>query len=524
MSHLPSGDTENVVLGQAPIDIDTLIRIAVHGAKVRLPNDAAWLKRLTDCEALVARAVADGVPIYAVNTGFGSNCGARISAEPIRALGEGLLRFHGCGVGPALPIAAVRAAMVCRILCLGLGYSGVRAALLERLVDFLNHQITPVVPSQGSVGASGDLTPMSYVAAALVGQRDVFYRGESMPARHALELAGLPPFEFGVKEPIGMLNGTPIMTGVAVLVADQCRRIVAAATRATALSVHAMAGHEHHLHPVLFKAKPFPGQAAVAADLRALLRSQGGVHEAEVPESLQDPYSLRCAPHVIGVLVDALAWVERWIEIEAGSATDNPLFDPVSGRPLMGGNFYGGHIAFAMDAVKAAVASVADLCDRQGALLVDPRFNRGLPGQLAMTTGTDEGSAPRHAFKGMQITMSALTAEALQASMPVASFSRSTESHNQDKVSMGTIAAREALRVCELVGHALSVHLLIAAQACELRGGIDGRPEVAAQVAAIRKLSAPVVEDRPLDADVEAVYQAVAAGGLGLPLSSGGLP
>ena len=365
---------------------------------------------------------------------------------------------------------------------------------------------------------------MSYVAAALVGQRDVFYRGERMPARRALELAGLPPFEFGVKEPIAMLNGTPIMTGVAVVVADQCRRIVAAATRATAMSVHAMAGHEHHLHPVLFKAKPFPGQAAVAADLRALLRSQGDVHESEVPESLQDPYSLRCAPHVIGVLVDALAWVERWIEIEAGSATDNPLFDPVSGRPLMGGNFYGGHIAFAMDAAKAAVASVADLCDRQGALLVDPRFNRGLPGQLAIPTPPPEdGLTPRHAFKGMQITMSALTAEALQASMPVASFSRSTESHNQDKVSMGTIAAREALRVCELVGHALAVHLLIAAQACELRGGVAGRPGVAAQVSAIRKLSAAVVEDRPLDADVEAVFGAIATGSLGQPLSAGGV-
>jgi len=165
-------------------------------------------------------------------------------------------------------------------------------------------------------------------------------------------------------------------------------------------------------------------------------------------------------------------------------------------RPLMGGNFYGGHIAFAMDAVKAAVASVADLCDRQGALLVDPRFNRGLPGQLAMPT--EDGEAPRHAFKGMQITLSALTAEALQASMPVASFSRSTESHNQDKVSMGTIAARETLRVCELVGHALAVHLLVAAQACELRGGVAGRPEVAAQVSAIRKLSAQVGVDLPV--------------------------
>lgn len=519
MSHELPGNAEVIVLGPSPLDIGRLVQIAVRGAKVRLPDDPAWSRRMADGEAMVGKAITDGVPIYAVNTGFGSNCGARISAEPIRALGEGLLRFHGCGVGPALPVAAVRAAMACRVLCLGLGYSGVRVALLERLVDFLNQQITPVVPAQGSVGASGDLTPMSYVAAALTGQREVFFRGDRMPAGRAIELAGLPPFELGVKEPIAMLNGTPIMTGIAVLVADQCRRIVAAATRATALAVHAMAGHEHHLHPVLFRAKPFPGQAEVATHLRDLLRSRGDVPEAEVPESLQDPYSLRCAPHVLGVLVDALLWVERWIEIEAGSATDNPLFDPASGRPLMGGNFYGGHIAFAMDAVKSAVASVADLCDRQAALLVDPRMNRGLPAQLAVPA--QDGQAPRHAFKGMQITLSALTAEALHASMPVASFSRSTESHNQDKVSMGTIAAREALRVCELVGRALAVHCLIAAQACELRGGLASRPAVAAQVATIRDLSPAVLDDRPLDVDIESMYQAIAGGPLGLPLTHG---
>ncbi|HKB52781.1 MAG TPA: aromatic amino acid ammonia-lyase, partial [Ramlibacter sp.] len=361
-----------------------------------------------------------------------------------------------------LPPAAVRGAMLCRIQCLGLGYSGVRVALLRRLVEFLNQDITPVVPAQGSVGASGDLTPMSYVAAALTGQREVLYRGERLPAGRAIELAGLAPFELAVKEPISMMNGTPVMTGVAIQVVDQCRRILTVATRATAMTVHAMAGHAHHLHPALFEAKPFPGQRAVAANLRELIRSQGPVHEAEVPESLQDPYSLRCSPHVLGVLADALAWVERWVEIEANGASDNPLFDPSSGRPLMGGNFYGGHIAFAMDAVKASLASVADLLDRQAALLVDARFSRGLPAHLAIPA--PDGLVPRHGFKAMQITLSALTAEALQASMPAASFSRSTESHNQDKVSMGSIAAREALRVCELVSHAVAVHVLVAAQ------------------------------------------------------------
>jgi len=516
MSHLTHEISEPVVVGPRTLDVDAFIAVAVRGAKVRLSDDAAWRRKMEACEALLAKAVADGTPIYGVTTGFGSNCGARITGEAALALGEGLLRFHGCGTGPELPVAAVRGAMLCRILCLGLGYSGVRVALLERLADFLNHGITPVVPAQGSVGASGDLTPMSYVAAALVGQREVFHRGARVPAADAIAAARLPPFAFAVKEPISILNGTPVMTGVAIMVVDQCRRILAAATRATAMAVHAMAGHEHHLHPVLFEAKPFPGQRGVAARLRELLRTDGDVHEAEVPESLQDPYSLRCAPHVLGVLADALEWVERWVAIEGSGASDNPLFDPESGAPLMGGNFYGGHLAFAMDAVKAAVASVADLCDRQAALLVDPRSSRGLPAQLAVPV--KDGAAPRHGFKGMQITLSALTAEALQASMPVASFSRSTESHNQDKVSMGTIAAREALRVCELAGHAVAVHLLVAAQACELRGGLPGRPAVAAAVQAVRALSATLADDRPLDRDLEAVYRSVTAGALGQPV------
>jgi histidine ammonia-lyase len=507
-----------LVVGPDPLEIDALIRVALHGAEVRLSEEPAWIARMSAGEQRLAKAVADQTPIYAVTTGFGSNCGTRISAESIAALGANLLRFHGCGTGPVLPVAAVRAAMLCRVLCLGRGYSGVRVALVRRLVEFLNRKITPVVPSQGSVGASGDLTPMSYVAAALAGEREVFFQGQRMPSAKALALAGLAPFVFTVKEPIAMLNGTPIMTGVAILVVDQCRRILAAATRATAMAVHAMAGHEHHLHPALFEAKPFPGQKAVAAQLRSLIRSQGRVAESEVPESLQDPYSLRCAPHVLGVLADALAWVERWVEIEAGSATDNPLFDPESGRPLMGGNFYGGHIAFAMDAIKAAVSSVADLCDRQAALLVDPRFSRGLPAHLAAPV--ENGTAPRHGFKGMQITLSALTAEALQASMPAAAFSRSTESHNQDKVSMGTIAARDALRVCDLVARAVAVHLLAVAQACELRGGVSSRPKVAAMVEAVRSISPALVEDRCLDGDIEAVAQAVSAGTLGQRLDS----
>jgi histidine ammonia-lyase len=264
------------------------------------------------------------------------------------------------------------------------------------------------------------------------------------------------------------------------------RKLAQAATAATALVLHALLGHEHHLHPALFEAKPHPGTAAVASKLRQLLVSTGQADESSAPSALQDPYSVRCAPHVLGVLVDASRWAERWIEIEANGASDNPLFDPESGQVLMGGNFYGGHIAFAMDSVKAAVASVADLCDRQAALLVDPRFNRGLPPQLVRCDAVGH-----HGFKGAQITMSALTAEALQT-----------------------------IYVCELTEKVVAIDLLIGSQACEIRGGAEVRPEVERLLRLVREYSEPVTEDRCLDEDISRLADAVAGGAFGdSPLS-----
>jgi histidine ammonia-lyase len=497
-------------VGSDPLGLDAMIDVAVHGRPVRLADDAALAARLETAQRHLATAISNDTPVYGVTTGFGSNCATRIAPAESRLLGARLLRFHGCGTGPALPEACVRGAMLSRVLCFSLGYSGVTMGLLERLVAFLNRQITPVVPAQGSVGASGDLTPMSYVASALAGERDVFFGGERMPAAKALQIAGLAPYRFEIKEPISMLNGTPIMTGIAVVVADRLRKITRAAMSATALGVHALLGHAHHLHPTIFDAKPHPGSRAVARELRDMLCSESDAPESTAPAALQDPYSLRCAPHVIGVLADASSWVERWLEIEANGVSDNPLFDPGTGRVLMGGNFYGGHVAFAMDSVKAVVASVADLCDRQVALLIDSRFSRGLPEQLC----TDDAPG-RHGFKGLQITMSALTAEALQAGMPAASFSRSTESHNQDKVSMGTVAARDALRVCEIVEKVVAIDLIVSAQACEVRGSVELRPGIARLVDTVRRLCPPLSDDRCLDGDLTNVADAIAAGAFG---------
>ncbi len=502
-----------VTVGEGPLDAAGIIAVARRGATVVLSGKPAFRKRIESSRRLLQKAIESDIPVYGVTTGFGKSCGNRLNKKTLPTNGENLMRFHGCGTGEPLGGEETRAAMFCRLLCLARGYSGVSFPLLEQLTAFLNLGITPVIPSEGSVGASGDLTPLSYLLAALAGEREVIYRGERMESARALRLAKLKPYVCQPKEPLAMVNGTSVMTGIAAVVLDRAHHLIEAATAATALSVHALKGKVHHYHPAIGEAKPFPGQIHVAGKLRELLAAgkSGADLDADGPEALQDPYSLRCAPQIVGVLSDALAWMRPWVEIEANSANDNPLFDRSAESPLMGGNFYGGHIAFAMDALKSALASVADMADRQVALLVNPNVNRGLPADLVRLTGA--ARLRHHGFKAMSISASALTAEALKATMPAASFSRSTESHNQDKVSMGTIAARDAARVCTLAERVVAIHLLAAVQACEIRGRLESRPRLVPLVMELRTLAGPTFEDRPMDADIETLAQRISQTG-----------
>ncbi|MDD5170966.1 MAG: aromatic amino acid ammonia-lyase, partial [Syntrophales bacterium] len=458
-----------VVIDGSHISLERIAAVAKGEALVRVGTDTQFVKRMERTQELVMAAVRNDVPVYGVNTGFGKSCSKRI---PVRTTSRNVvspIAFHGCGTGEPIGIEETRAAMLCRMICLARGNSGVSVTLLTHLASFLNLGITPVVPAEGSVGASGDLTPMSYIAACLEGERDVFYRGRRMPALKAIKLAKLTPYRYGTKEPLSMINGTSTMTGIAVMAAVRARRILHAAICATALSVHAFKGKVHHFHPLISEVKPFPGQIFVAETLRKLLETKKALTDLEEhePGALQDPYSIRCTPQIAGILFDALDWIERWVEIEANSSNDNPIFDPETGQPLMSGNFYGGHIAFAMDSLKSAVAAISDLSDRQIILLVNPQTNRGLPADLVGAKGDD--ILTNHGFKAISITATALCAEALKLTMPAASFSRSCESHNQDKVSMGTIAARDALRICTLTERVVAIHLLAAAQGCELR-------------------------------------------------------
>ncbi len=499
-----------IQIDDQPLTMSQIQQIAANKARVTIGSDPEYVQKMQNSQRILLQVLQSGKPVYGVSTGYGRSCGNRFEPELTDQLGYNLIQYHGAGVGEALDRESVRAAIACRITCLALGRSGVSLDLLKRLADLLNRDIVPVMPQLGSVGASGDLTPMSYIAACLLGEREVFYRGKRMSAKEAFKAEGLSPYRFQPKEPLGVLNGTSVMTGIAAVALRKVRHLLEAAVAASALTSHALAGHDEHFHPVVTDSKPHPGQIWVGQKLRELLQFTEKPLESDAASDLQDPYSVRCPPQILGVLADALEWIESWVQREINSSNDNPLTDPDSEDVLRGGNFYGGHIAFAMDALKPALAQMADMLDRQLALLVDPRFNRGLPENLVM----ENGSAPgiHHAFKGLQITASALVAEAQKNTMPAAVFSRSTESHNQDIVSMGTIAARDVQRQLHLVSRANAIHLMAAVQACEIRGGLQARPQLQRIVQQVREIVSEMHEDRPMDAEVERLAEALLNG------------
>jgi histidine ammonia-lyase len=495
------GSIDKIVVSHGKITLDEVVAVAQGHVCVEISIDKEFVERMEKSRLLLLGALKEGKTVYGVNTGYGGSCGNRIKIDHSQELGKNLIKYHGCGTGETLGGEEIRAAMLCRMICLSKGHSGVSINLLQHLADFLNNGITPIIPGIGSVGASGDLTPLSYIAAALAGERDVMYQGQCMPAKKALNIAGLKEYEFEIKEPIALLNGTSMMTGIAVVVLARSRKILEASIAATVLSDYALAGNKHHFHAAVVDSKNHVGQKFVGKKIRELLVDYSQPLESAENVNLQDPYSLRCAPQILGVLADALCWMETWVETEVNSVNDNPIIDIETGEILMGGNFYGGHISFAMDALKCALASVADMLDRQLALLVDPHFNHGLPANLVKIQG--EIQSLHHGFKGLQITASALTAEAQKNSMPAAVFSRSTEAHNQDKVSMGTLAARDADKQCFLVSRVVAIGLIAASQACELRGGLDAQPRLAALVNRVRSVINENTEDRPLDDDIE---------------------
>jgi histidine ammonia-lyase len=506
---MPSNPLLNI--SACRLSIEDVIAVAKGQAKVALSDDPVSCARIEAGSQYLERLLADGGTIYGVTTGYGDSCTVSVPAELVTQLPLHLTRYHGCGLGEHLSPEATLAVLLARLVSLAQGYSGVRRVLLDQLVAFINHRALPRIPAEGSVGASGDLTPLSYVAAALIGERDMLYEGVVQPASDVLVKISRSPITLAPKEGLAVMNGTAVMTGLACLAFARANYLTRLASRITSLASIAMQGNPGHFDPRLFAVKPHAGQIEVARWIWDDLGSQGKPDESGV--RLQDRYSIRCAPHVIGVARDALSWIRRDVENELNSANDNPIIDGEEGWVLHGGHFYGGHIAFAMDALKTAVANLADLLDRQLALLVDSRYNHGLPQNLSGTIGP---RAPiNHGFKAVQIGTSAWAAEALKLTMPASVFSRSTECHNQDKVSMGTIAARDCLRVIELTEQVAAALILASTQGVQLRYRDNSEntaslsPACADFCQDVRAHVDFLDEDRPLEGDLRATLERI---------------
>lgn len=491
-----------IVFGVTPLTIEAVLDIAHKKINLELCTDESYKKKIDSGALFLDEMLEKHDGIYGVTTGYGDSCTETVPPELYYQLPIHLTRFHGCGLGNYFTPEITRAIMAVRLNTLAQGFSGVSYKLLSYITFFIQNDILPLIPEEGSVGASGDLTPLSYLAGALIGERDVLYQGKIRSSAEVLQELGQPLYQFRPKEAIAIMNGTAVMNAIACMVFSRSCYLADLACRITAMNSIALKGNDYHFFKRLFDVKPHPGQSKAADKIRKAITS---TQESNViPERIQDPYSIRCAPHIIGVFYEAESLFRTIIETEMNSANDNPIIDPETRSIFHGGHFYGGHICFVMDSIKNTMCNLADLLDRQLAVMVDIKFNRGLPPNLS---GSSTSFSINHGFKAVQIGASAWTAEALKNAIPVSVFSRSTECHNQDKVSMGTIAARDCLRVIELTEQVTAATLLAAHQALRIRRDrkeISGEKMKGIQQTfnEIAESFGILEEDRPLEKDL----------------------
>lgn len=524
----PDSAPDTLAIDGTSLTVEDVVRVA-GGTGTVVALTPASRRAVAASRELKLSLIAAGTPIYGVTTGFGDSVGRHISPAKAAELQRNMVEFHRNGTGPTTPDDVVRATLLVRANCLALGSSGVSPAVVDRLLDMIEHDILPVIPQRGSVGASGDLVPLSYVASAVVGHGTVRHRGRETDAATVFAELGKPPVVLEAKDALAMLNGTSFTAAWSALALARASRTARLAELGTALAVQALAGNRGPFEAFIHDQKPHPGQVASATAIRRLLHGSGlasshseiverndsldGRGYQELSSRIQDRYSIRCAPHIVGILRDTVEWAQRWVTTEINSANDNPLFDVANQTVHSGGNFYAGHLGQAMDALRTAVANIADLLDRQLELVVDEKFNNGLTANLIAPVTADEHDAGlHHGFKGMQIACSSVTAEALHACMPTSVFSRSTEAHNQDKVSMAPISARGTHTVLGLVDEVLAIHLVAMGQALDLRGAARLSPRTAVAHRLLRERVPFADRDRRMDNDIAAVIELISSG------------
>jgi histidine ammonia-lyase len=498
-----------LTLNPEAIDLATL-RQLWQGAPARL--DDASLTRIRASAASVERIVAGGETVYGINTGFGLLANTRIPADRLAELQRNLILSHSCGLGDALPRHVVRLMIVLKLLGLGRGYSGVRPLVIGALESLLDRDAMPLIPAQGSVGASGDLAPLAHLIAAMMGEGRIDVAGDILPAKDALAKLNIEPLELGPKEGLALINGTQASTAIALDALFMAERVFRAAIAAGALSVDALKGSVKPFDPRLSEVRGQPGQIRAAAEIRDLLDGSEIMASHGRCGRVQDPYSFRCQPQVMGASLDLLVNAARTLTIEAGAVTDNPVVFEDEDIAISGGNFHAQPVAFAADIIAMAMCEVGSLSERRTAVLIDPKMS-GLPAFLTDDGGVNSG------LMIPQVTAAALVSENKSLAFPASVDSIPTSAGQEDHVSMAPIAARKAATIARNVAGIVGVELIAAAQGVDYHAPLKTSVKLQALHAKVRAISPHLDHDRYWADEMAALQAAVLAGGLGLEFS-----
>jgi histidine ammonia-lyase len=498
------------------LGIDDVERVAVGGATAQLGPQA--LEQIAASRALIDRVVADDTPTYGVNTGFGRFVDVHIAPEQAAQLQLNLLRSHACGVGDPFPDEVVRAATLLRANALAKGTSGVRVEPVQLLLDLLAAGVVPVVPSRGSLGASGDLAPLAHLGLVLVGEGQARYGGETLSGADALARAGLEPIVLAAKEGLALINGTQFMAAIGALVLARAWRLVKLADVAAAQSLEALRASRTPFAPELQALRPHPGQVASAANLYRLLDDSEIVASHRWCGRVQDAYSLRCAPQVHGAVRDAVAYAESVVAIELNAATDNPIVLADRGEVLSNGNFHGEPVAIALDTLKLALSELASISERRIERMLNPALSNGLPAFLTEDGGLNSG------FMIAQYVAASLVSEDKVLAHPASADSIPTSAGQEDHVSMGATSAVHLWHVCGNVERVLGIELLCAAQGVDFLAPKRPGPAIRAAHAAVRELSPHLGTDRSLAAEIDAVAGRIRDGSLLAVVEAGSAP
>ena len=494
-----------LIIDERKITLDEI----VSATTMELSQKDTFVARIEQAHSFLISEIKKGKPIYGITTGYGSSGKNYVSFEDAERLQQNLFRFHGCGIGKNLSREVCRYVVLIRAISLSKGSSAVSMELLQRFELLLKHDIIPVIPSQGSVGASGDLTPLSYVAAVIAGEREVYYHGRIDAAENVYRELGIEPYRFKPKEALSVMNGTAVMSAIALDAIREFEVILDSMESFVAGMFEVLLGDVTPVADFVHSSKPFDGQASSAANIRRkiegsqLTHGRDGRYDKFFEDNelnIQDTYSMRCSPQVLGVIRDNLTFSKQWLVTEINSVNDNPLIDSEKKIIYTSGNFYGGYIAHAMDTLKICAANLADLLDKEFALLVDHKFNRGLGENLKLS------SEPfYHGFKAMQISLSSLSADVIKNTTAASIHSRPTESLNQDKVSMGTTAANDFARMMPDLYAMMAIAFAGMVQAVDIRGVEKVSPHLKDLYRTVREVVEPLYADRRMDNDIQKI-------------------